>query len=376
MLGAVGSMLNGHISDAIRSALRWAALVLVVLIGLSAHTRWKQRKAQRRVESQCGAAASAGGTIFVALVGEHGSTATAQALFALLDGAACPRRVRVGLYELIDTATGSALDMYRAMAEKYGALGTSFHQNVTVMQRMADDQGPYAALCELMQHAYASEAHVLTLTDAVHVQRGWDTKLLELLARTPAPSKTCLVLPPSGGFTVVHGFEDGVPAVGTRPWAKLDGDSLPRVKFWTRCASFAPAAMWHAGQSSYRGTVACRRHALRHLNAGTDIVVSAEALAAGWVLRTPARLVPSVLLPAPHVPPSAWPATSKASRHAAATARNELYSPPLAPALAALGLHATANKDAVLGVVDARDEGEIEAKYASVAEFLYIASKV
>lgn len=370
--------MNAQLSDAFRSALRWAAFVLVVLVALSAHTRWKQRKARRRLEVQCGAAAGAGeqATIFVALVGEHGSAASAQALFALLDSAACPRRVRVGFYDIIDTSTGDPVAMYRTMAEKYGSLGTSFHDNVTVMRRMADDQGPYAALWELLQHAYSGETHVLTLSDGVHMQRGWDAKLLELLSRSPAPSKTCFVLPPSGGFTVVNAFEDGVPVVGTRPWAKTDGTPMPRVKFWTRCASFAPASMWRGTSSAGTHGVPCRRDALRYLNAGTDVVVTAEAVRVGWAFRTPAKLLPMLVSQAPTAEPSAWPATSKASRHAANAARILLYGPSLAPALAALGLHATAGKEAVLGIVDPRDEEEVEAKYASVAEFLYVASKV
>lgn len=373
LVGSIGSVVNGHVSDALRSALRWGALILMALAVLSVHTGWKQRKAKRRLEAQC-TAASGEATIFVALTGEHGTAATAQALYAVLDGAACPRRVRVGLYELLDVATGSALDMYRAMAERYSALGTSFADRVNVMRRFADDQGPYGALWELLTHAYRGEAYVLTLSDAAHVQHGWDTKLLELLARAPAPARTCLVLPPSGGYPVVDGFEDGVPTLGMRPWAKLDGPALPRVKFWTRTASFAPAGMWKGGARA----LPCRREPLRHLNAGAEVLLTADAMSSGWVLRSPARALPTLLAGASGARASSvWSRSTKASRLAAAAlVRHVLYSAPLAPALAALSLHASVGRDAVMGIVDPRDEDEIEAKYSSVAEFLYIASKI
>lgn len=381
---SVGGFVNAQVSDAVRSAVRWAGLVLLALAALSVHTWWRQRKARKRVDAQCGS--GSGASVFVALLGERSSAATAQALYALFEGASCPQRIRVGLYELVPSgappASSGAVDLYRGMVERYSAAGVSFHSRVTVMRRMPEDQGPYGALWELLQHAYEGEAYVLTLSDGALLQRGWDAALVRALER--APQRTCLVLPAGGGFPVLAGFEDGVPVLGQRPFVSPEvvGGSnssnssrdLVPVKYWTRDASFAPAGMWVPPSPA---AMPCRRQALQHLLAGSEVLVSAEAVQRGWRMATlPASELPLIVQPAAVGAPSAW-RPSKASREAADRARALLHSSAaLTSALAGLGLHGSVSKDAVLGIVDSRDTDEVTAKYASLAEYLYIASKL
>ena len=79
---------------------RWTVLCIFLLIGLSIHTRWKQTSSRKRMEKFC--SSNGNQTIFVALISEHSSISAAKTLFSIFDNAACPKRIRVGLYEIVE----------------------------------------------------------------------------------------------------------------------------------------------------------------------------------------------------------------------------------------------------------------------------------
>jgi len=369
LLGALGGALKGHVSDTIKSILGWASLGLMVLIALSLHDKFRQRKARKRVEQSCKGGSS--DSIFVALVGHHSTRSTAQALFSLFDAASCPKRVRVGVYELVDEQAGSLLDMYARMAEKYGALGLAFRERVTVLKRFAEDQGLYGALWELMEHAYAGEAFVLTLDDSTQMHTGWDEKLIN--ASLKAPPRSALVLPTASdpSFLVLERFEEGLPVLGRR---RLQGTAADAVasKFWAANASFARAGFWARDQPA---ALPSRREQLKHLTIGTDLLVTCDALQRGWRFLHPAKphTISRPLATAAH---SMWQST-RASRRACDVARESVLFSELQPQLQRLGLRAgSVQPDAALGMVAPRDAEEAAAKYGSLSEYTYAASKV
>lgn len=359
MLLALKGFAARHVSATIGSALRWAALGLVVLVALSLHTRWKQRGARKRMQAACANVDNR--TIFVALLGEHSTLNTAQALYSVFEHAACPSRVRVGLYEVVDDADGSALDVYTRMAEKNGASGMSFASQVSVLQRFAADRGPLGALQELFMHALRDEAFVLTLSDATQVLKGWDKKMLELVERA---GRTCLVVTPATNpsFGVLSDFEDGLPVLGLR---NLSSFANTPAKFWQRECSFAPADFW-----KQRGKE-LQSEALRHLDAGLEVLVTCDAMARGWKFLHPAKH--ALAQPLPSSFRSCW-GSSRASRAASADARLAFtrYSEPLR----ALGMLGDIRKEPLLGIVSAADEDEIVTKYGSNADYQYLASKL
>jgi hypothetical protein len=325
------------------SIFKWGVLGLLALAALSFHTRWKQSSTKKTIRRACKESKDG---IFVALVGEHSTLASAQALFSVFQQASCPYRVRVGLYELIQRE--SVLDVYKRMAEKNSDSGLSFVENVVCMRRYAENKGPYAALGELMQHSYSGEKYVLTLSSSVQMLKGWDTLLIHLSEK--AGPKTALVVSPKlhPSFYVLKNFENGFPEFGAKPMF------LPQnapSKFWTRECSFAPASFW----TKFRD--------LRFLRHGTDALISADAVAAGWKFLSPCKHDIALPIAAGE---SAWERTLQQENRAQKAFLQ------LEDSLRVLDLK-QAGRLAIMGIVNEQDEDEIRAKYGTRADYKYLA---
>jgi len=326
------------------SIVKWVSLGFLVLVLLSLHTSWKHRKTRSLIQKAC---KDTKAKIFIALLGEHSPTNTAQTLFSIFEGALCPHNVRVGLYECIDDSDSNAVDVYKAMAEKNATSGIVFADNITVLQRFAQDQGPYAALKTIMEHGRQQEEYIMTLSDSIHLAKGWDKKLTELSARS---MQTAFVIPTTASFLRITGFLEDMPLF---EWSPLRVVRNVPAKFWRRDCTFAPASFWKTWRD------------LPHLGThGTNFIVTADASA--WKLVHPCKHVIASALPTDFE--SVWQPT-KASYKEALNVIKLL--PTLKNSLQALGMYETVSKEAKCGVVDANDDDEILAKYGSKADYNY-----
>lgn len=336
------------------SIFKWCCVGLVVLVLLSVHSKWKYSESIKKIKLACKESKE---TIFVALVGEHTTLSTAQAIFSIFEQAVCPHRVTVALYELIDDADGNAIDVYRRMAEKNSGSGLTFDSQITVMQRYSEDDGPYGALYELLENYLAQQDFVLTLSDSLQMMKGWDKKLIDIVLRSE--DKIALVVTPHGypSFSVLSDFEDGMPVIGLR---NLHRSANVPAKFWMRDCSFAPSSFWRSKH---------RRPRCPNLISGTDALITAQAISRGWKFMHPCKHSIAEILDTKVR--SAW-TSSKQSREASVKARFLFEE----SALKILGMNKDIQKHPLLGIVNEQDEDEISIKYGSRADYSYLASKL
>ena len=336
------------------SIVKWCFVGLVVLVLLSLHSKWKYRESRKKIRQACKESKE---TIFVALIGEHSTLSTAQTIFSIFEQAACPHRVSVAVYELIDDADGNAVDVYKRMAEKNSASGLIFDSQIAVMQRYSDDDGPYGALRDLMENYLAKQDFVMTLSDSIQMMRGWDKKLIDISARNE--EKTAIVVTPHGypSFTVLSDFDDGMPVLGLRSLHRTENVA---AKFWMRECSFAHSSFWRSLNRDLR---------CPHLISGTDALITAQAISRGWKFMHPCKQ--SIAETLDTRVKSIW-TSSKLSREASAKARF-LFDEA---SLKVLGMSGDIQKHPLLGIVNEHDDDEISAKYGSRADYSYLASKV
>ena len=310
---------------------------ILLLFALSFHTYWKQSKAKKRMVKSC---LANNDTIFVALLAEHSSLTTAKCIFNLFENAACPRRVRIGLFQL----EGDAVSEYVKLAEHSSECGISFDSQITVMNRKITDGGPYAALKELMQHCLKDSQFVLTLSDAVQLHKNWDKNMISSVS-----NNSVLVIGPSTNpsFTVLSTFEGGMPIVGWRSLSKIEAVA---AKFWTRECSFALSAFWK--KMKWRNEI---------VDAGSDVLITCDGLSRGWTFHHPLPLMDFV-----NVDTSQWTTNFRTPSSIFDNYREQLSQLNMDKSF----------KLSAMGIVNEKNEDEIITKYESRAEFLYIASKI
>jgi hypothetical protein len=301
---------------------------------------------KKRIEKSC---LNSSQSIFVALLGEHSSASIAQTLFSIFENASCPHRIRVGLYEIIDNEE-DASEKYLKLSRKNSVSGLSYENQITIMKRFSSDRGRYGALRELMQHALKDSRFVLTSNDTSLFLQDWDIKLISEIDRF---SHTSLILSTSEfpSFTVLSTFEDGMPIVG---WRSLHKSAEVAAKFWIYQTSFSTASFWRKMRWQKDSD---------YLIAGTDVMVTCDALSRGW------KFIHSKtnILTLQSTSDNLWTYPYKLTKSSVFDCYKDQ--------LKSLGM-VDSFKDAALGVVDDKNEDELNSKYGSRAEYLYSLTKL
>lgn len=318
--------------------LQWSVAIVLLLIILSLHSKWKHKSLLKRMNKEC---LKSNQTIFVALIGN--STTAAKSLFHIFESSSCPKRIQVGLYEIIDD-TDDALTQFKKLNEKNSSYSQPFETQVKVMKRLISDRGPYGAIKELMDHNLKDAQYTLVLSDECIMQPGWDANLIQILNN----SRSCLVISPheNPSFTVLSSFEENMPVVG---WKSLHEKSSTEAKFWTRQCSFNHSSFWRK----------MKWNSNLKLNQGCEVLITCDALSRGWKFMHPhsniMTLQSSSLL---------FPNVSSKNIF-------ESYFQQL------LDLNMNEKfKNAALGIVNDKNENEVIIKYGSRAEYFYLANKL
>ena len=312
-----------------KSVAVWTALTLFALWLLSLHTQWKINRAIKKIEGRC---YDVKDKIFVALVCR--ASRTAGLLFSLFEKASCPKSINVSVYEIQDGE--DSLDAYRAKA-KTSETGLSYEKQVHIMKRDIEDTGLYGALKELMTHGYKNEKFVCTISEGFVAEDLWDETLIKSLK-----PMTCLVM--GSGYPYISGFEQDFPVFGYKDIA-----APTPSRFWTMNGSFAPAQFW--------GTFL---DPLLFAGNATEFLVSCHALERGWKFMH----IPMTFDKALHFQWPLKPLNAKAFKAMYARLLTDMH---VIPSL---------SKNALLGMVDERDETEIQVKYGSRSEYVYAVNKM
>jgi hypothetical protein len=323
----------------IRIAIVAGLFALVLGIWRRLSVKRSQQSALGQVRGRC-SSAKEHATILV-LMATHGNPyAAARAIHSVFDGASCPFRIFVGLHETVDAPPAvyddpaamrqvvaqatPTMAAYASMARS-GRYGRSFSDQVRVTQQfVAHSFGTHVARAALMAHAYRGQTFVMTLSDAVELQRGWDEVAIDGLAKCRDPH-AMLVAPPAyatshaarsdawdvvastlttGGnssssssitprFPVFERFSKaGLPIIGSRAFGRpRSTEDVVPVLFWCGDCSFGPARAYlaHAAYgmdphvpplpTPFDATLAC-------LTSGEDGIMSARMWTSGWAFYT------------------------------------------------------------------------------------------
>jgi len=348
LLTWVKSAVGDTVGKTISSAVKWAVIIISVLAVLSLHTWWKQKKELKRIRSHCSSAEE--DTIFVVLIGECSTKTTAQSLFSVFEKASCPTRITVGLYEFLDhedSVPGGALTLYRKMAQRHGSSGLNYESQIKVMARLKGDQGPYGAIWEVIQHSLKQEKYVFVVNDALQMMSAWDSLAVKSLEE--APDKSILVQHSTSSFPVLSKYKDNLPEIDFKLFHFPDS---VEVSFWSRSSSFSSSEFWR--------DIPNKRKQFKRILSGVDVLISAEALHLGWKFYSTSTQYVSSLSST-----KKWNIRSAEHedlvKHLQQNYLHELRIMNVFPV----------DKKSLMGVCDEKNEQEINAKYGSVAEFLY-----
>jgi len=352
LLQWVKSTVGDTVGKSISSALKWGLLILCALAALSLHTWWKQKKVIKRIKSHCASAQN--DTIFVVLLGECSAKTTAQSLYSIFEKASCPTRVTVGLYEFLDhedAKTGGALSLYKSMAQRHGSSGLSYESQVTSMMRLKSDQGPYAAIFEIIQHLLKKEKFVFVFNDSLQLLSGWDSIALNALAQKD--EKSIIIQHDSSSFPLLSEFKEGVPEITFKEFYSPDS---VQVSFWSRCSSFSSSLLWKDLPNN--------RNRFKHIIYGVDVLISLESRNLGWTFYSSSSPFVTRLTTSKSI--------FKSHKKRIHEDLDQYLKNKFAKELKEIDLLPPGRK-ALMGVCDEQDEQEIVAKYGSIAEFLYLA---
>jgi len=269
---------------------------------------------------------------------------SAECIYNLFENSDCPSRVYLGIYEISEV---NCVEEYKKLALKSSCSGLSYESNVSVYKRFEEDNQTYGAILETIDNFRQKADYVMTTNDGIRLKRGWDTTLLHELRDKP---QSAITVHSPKSFSILGGFDENeFPFITAREFIN---SNIEKVKFWSHTFSFARFQFWNEIPRS--------KH-LNNLNKGIDIIVSLILTEKKWTfLHTNLIFEGFSQL---H-----W---SFSSKHSSEFAKKMLSK----EGLQMLGIYKSIDSNAILGIVDDKNQDEILSKYGTLADYEYLKRK-
>ncbi len=161
---------------------KWIIIAVVGVLACASvafgvwHSRRTQRRKRQTLQRQCAGTLGSGETILVNLLSFNQPQQTALTIANVFNMAACPLRVYIAVYEVFDDKhPGSVMDEYAA--ECKASFGTVFclKDHIRALRVPASEQkGVLVAMDQLERHLLRSETFVCTVNPGARLCQNWD----------------------------------------------------------------------------------------------------------------------------------------------------------------------------------------------------------